>query len=102
MKETLRYWLTRGFLLFLPAVLMASCGHKKDLGSTPPPADPVVVKVAVPVPCKVAEVPKSEDPAVRARKGDDVFTLAKIAAASRRVLLGENGELRAANDKPCG
>lgn len=101
MIRTIRYWWLRGLLIFTPIFALMACGQKPPVVIASKPADPVIAKVVVPVPCKVAEVAKSEDPAVRARKGDDVFTLAKIAAASRRVILGENAELRAANNQPC-
>ena len=95
----LKYWMLRAFIFISPALVLASCGKVQPL--PPPPADPVIAKVAIPVPCEIAEVPPAEDPAVRARKGDDVFTLAKIALASRAALAGENVELRAANKSPC-
>lgn len=98
--KLIRYWLLRGFIFITPALALTACGQKKTVVAIPP-ADPVIAKVVVPVPCEVAQVAKAEDPATRARKGDDVFTLAKIAAASRRVLMGENAELRAANTDAC-
>lgn len=101
MSPTLRYWLLRGLLFFLPATLLTACGPEKVASLPAPPAPAVEVKVAVPVACEIAQVPAAEDPAVRARKDDDIFTLAKIAAASRHVLKGETVELRAANQTPC-
>jgi hypothetical protein len=59
------------------------------------------VKVAVPVPCQIEQVAPKPRPSAQARKGDDVFTLSKIALADRRVLTAENTELRAANTSPC-
>jgi hypothetical protein len=97
----LRYWLLRAFIFVTPALALVSCGGKQLVPLPAAPADPVVAKVIVPVPCEIAQVPPTEDPAGRARKGDDVFTLSKIALASRRVLKGEIGELRAANTTPC-
>lgn len=101
MTRLMRYWLLRGFLFLVPFSLMTACAGKPPVVIASKPADPIIAKVLVPVPCVVAQVPKSEDPAARARKGDDIFTLAKIAAAGWRVLLGENAELRAANSDPC-
>lgn len=101
MIRVVRYWLLRGLLFFTPVAALTACGPEKVASLPAPPAPAVEVKVAVPVACEIAQVPAAEDPAVRARKGDDVFTLAKIAAASRHVLKGENTELRAANHAPC-
>lgn len=98
----LRYWLLRALIFVTPIAALAGCGGAPKVQPLPaPPAAPVVAKVLVPVPCEITQVPPAADPAVRARKGDDVFTLAKISAASRRVLMGENVELRAANTTPC-
>lgn len=87
-------------LAFLAASLLAGCSTR-PAALPAPPADPVIAKVAVPVPCEIAQVPKGEDPAKGARKGDNVFDLAKRALASRRALQAENEELRAANKTPC-
>lgn len=83
------------------AIALSACG-KKTTGALPPPPEPIIVEVAVPVPCDIASVDQPDYPANRARKGDDLFTLAKIAAADRQVLKGEVKELRAANDANCG
>lgn len=99
--KLLRYWILRGLLFITPVFALTACGDEKVSSLPPPPAPPIEVKVAVPVACEIAQVPAAEDPAVRARKGDDVFTLAKISAASRHVLQGEVKELRAANLTPC-
>ncbi|MGH6746403.1 hypothetical protein [Novosphingobium sp.] len=101
MIRAVRYWILRGLLFFTPVTALPACGPEKVASLPAPPAPAVEVKVAVPVACEIAQIPPAEDPAVRARKGDDVFTLAKIAAASRHVLKGENTELRAANLTPC-
>lgn len=95
----LRYWLLRGLILFSPLLLVACAGNPDPIPSLP--SEPIIAHVAVPVPCEIAQVAPAADPAVQARKGDDVFTLAKIALASRQVLIGENAELRAANQTPC-
>src|SRR5438045_863640 len=86
------------------AVSLALSGCQSRPKSQPnplPPAPVQQVKVAVPVPCKIEQVAQKARPSTQARKGDDVFTLSKIALADRRVLMGENTELRAANNTPC-
>lgn len=97
-RSVAQLWL---IVLFVCGIIfmLPGCGPKH----VEPPAPPAVqeVRVAVPVQCEVAQVAKPADPAKQARKGDDIFTLSKIAAASRRVLMGENVELRAANNSPC-
>lgn len=99
LSRLLRYYLLRGMILLAPAGLMACGSPPEPLPA--PPEKPIEVKVAVPVACEIEQVPASADPAKTARKGDDVFTLAKIALASRRVLMGENDQLRTANQTPC-
>ncbi|WJY17663.1 hypothetical protein QQS45_08380 [Alteriqipengyuania flavescens] len=97
----LDYWLRRGLILFGLAATASCAGNPEPGMIQAPPEEPVIAEVIVPVPCEVRQVPEAPDPATRARRGDDIFTLAKIAAASRRVLLGDNEELRAANAGPC-
>lgn len=82
-------------------VLTACQGRPKTQPEPTPPAPVQEVKVAVPVPCQVEQVATKSRPSAQARKGDDIHTLTKIALADRRVLLAENGELRAANTGPC-
>jgi hypothetical protein len=81
--------------------LTACQGRPKSHPEVAPPAPVQEVKVAVPVPCKIEQVAEKPRPSKQARKGDDIHTLTKIALADRRVLLAENGELRAANTSPC-
>lgn len=81
------------------AFLLTACVPKVD--SVPPPPIVQEVKVAVPVACEVAQVAQPAYPAKQARKGDNIHTLTKIALADRRVRMGENVELRAANTSPC-
>lgn len=95
-----RYWL-RGLILFTPIALVA-CGkpaERPKLEAAPPP--PVVAKVAVPVPCAIEQVPMPDYPGNLIRKGDDVYTLSRLAMADRRVRIAERDRLRAANANPC-
>lgn len=96
----LRYYLWRTTIFLMPLGLMA-CGPREKITLPPPPAETVVAKVPVPVPCEIKQIPKPDYPARTARKGDDIFTLAKTAAADRRVRIGETEQLRAANQTPC-
>ena len=82
-------------------VLTACQGRPKSQPEVAPPPPVREVKVAVPVPCKIEQVAEKARPSKQARAGDDIHTLTKIALADRRVLLGENAELRAANTTPC-
>lgn len=99
LPRLLRYYLLRGMIFLAPLGLTACGGRPEPLPS--PPEKPIEVKVAVPVACEIKQVPASADPAKTARPGDDIFTLAKTALASRRVVIAENVELRAANQTPC-
>lgn len=99
MIPMLRYWLLRGFLFLLPLAAMACAPRPAQL--PPPPSETVIAKVVIPVPCEIAQVPQPAYPAATARKGDDIFTLAKTALADRRVRMGETEQLRAANTTPC-
>lgn len=98
--RTLRYWMFRTAIFLMPFGLMA-CGQKPSATLPPPPSETVIAKVAVPVPCEIAQVPQPAYPAKQARRGDNVFDLAKAAAADRRVRIGETEQLRAANTSPC-
>lgn len=91
------------FVLFLclMALITGCTNQAKQVPIQPPPAPPVVAKVAIPVPCEIEQIPQPDYPANTARLGDDIFTLAKIIAADRRVRMGETEELRAANESPC-
>ena len=100
MTQALRYWLLRGWLFLLPLAAMA-CTKQPELRLPPPPPSIVEAAVAVPVPCEIARVDQPAYPAKQARRGDDIFTLAKIALADRRVRIGETAQLRAANNTPC-
>ncbi|MBB3910128.1 hypothetical protein [Sphingomonas desiccabilis] len=97
----LRRWVLRGLILFAP-VPLAACGvtpERPQLNAAPPA--PVVAKVALPVPCAVEQVPMPAYPGDLIRKGDDVYTLARLAMADRRVRIAERDRLRAANNNPC-
>ena len=85
-----------GVLLLLP--FLHGCASRP----TPAlPAPPPVVKVAVPVPCEVAEVAQPARPADRARGDDNIFDLTKVLLADRKVLEGEVKELRKVNEEAC-
>jgi len=78
-----------------------ACSKKAELNLPPPPPSIVEAAVAVPVPCEIARVAQPAYPAKQARKGNDIYSLAKIALADRRVRMGETAQLRAANRDPC-
>lgn len=92
----------RGIILWTPIVALAACGAKQErpqLQAAPPP--PVVAKVAVPVACEIEHVPMPAYPGDLVRKGDDIYTLSRLAMADRRVRIAERDRLRAANATPC-
>ena len=90
MTETLKYWLLRGYIFFLPLTLMA-CNTTQSL--------PKEVLVPVPVPCEVEQVPLTELPV--ASPDANVFELAQVAAARVKLLLADRERLAAANANPC-
>src|SRR3546814_11616385 len=98
--KSFRYYLMR-VLSFLSPLALIACGDREQITLPPPPAETVIAKVAVPVPCEITHVDQPDYPANRARSSDDIFTLAKIAAADRRVRIGETEKLRPANQTPC-
>lgn len=67
----------------------------------PPSRGAKEVLVPVPVACEIKTVDRPAYPSAQAKKGDGIFTLAKIAAADRKVRAAENERLRAANTSPC-
>lgn len=94
--------MNRSLSLTLALLALSACGSRPKSRPEPAPPAPVQqVKVVVPVPCQIEQVPVKDRPSRKARKGDDIHTLTKIALADRRVLTAENGELRAANSSPC-
>lgn len=90
MTLILRRWLARGLILFAPAAL-AAC-------STTAPM-PKVVKVAIPVPCEIAQVPPAVRPKATPEMG--LYDLVKVVLADLRILEAENAQLRAANTANC-
>jgi hypothetical protein len=94
-------WLLFWFVIIVMWLLILSGCSKPVEKLPPPPAKVIEAAVAIPVPCEIEQVPVADRPARTARKGDDIFTLSKIAAADRKVLEGENIELRAANTGGC-
>ena len=81
------------------ALLMGGCSNGPRIAPAPPP--PVVAKIAVPVDCEIEQVPMPAYPGDLVRLGDDVYTLARLAMADRRVRIAERDRLRAANKNPC-
>jgi hypothetical protein len=100
-------WLNRlrGIILWTPIpplIALAACSGaptRPKLQAAPPA--PVVAKVAIPVTCEIEQVPMPAYPGDLVRKGDDVYTLARLAMADRRVRIAERDRLRAANATPC-
>lgn len=90
MTRTLKYWLLRGYIFFLP-LLATACATG--------PTVPKEVLVPVPVPCEVEQVPAPTLPT--ASPDADVFELAKVAAARIKLLMADTERLRAANTSPC-
>jgi hypothetical protein len=100
LASTARVW----WCLPFPALALAGCMHAAapELPKLEPvPAAPTIAKVAIGVPCAVEQVPMPAYPGDLARKGDDVYTLARLAMADRRVRIAERDRLRAANSNPC-
>lgn len=94
----------RGFVLLALAllaalVLLAGCSTAPKPKAAPPA--PIVAKVAIPVPCAIEQVPMPAYPGDLIRRGDDIYTLARLAMADRRVRIAERDRLRAANNNPC-
>lgn len=78
-------------LVGLAALLLASCTSTATL--------PKEIRVPIPVPCEIEQVPATELPAP---DGDEsLYGLAKIALAQIGLLKAENERLRAANNSPC-
>jgi hypothetical protein len=90
MTRTLKYWMLRGYIFFLP-LLAAACA------TTPTP--PKEVLVPVPVACEIEQVEPTPLPTAAADAG--IFELAKVAAARIKLLMADNERLRAANASPC-
>jgi hypothetical protein len=86
----------RRWLLPLLALPLTACA------TTEPPI-PAIQEVLVPVPvaCEIQQVPPPELPSAKARKGMDIWQLAQIALAERRVMMADAARLRAANQTPC-
>jgi len=90
----------RLYLWALPlCFLLPACSTTNRLPPQAPPA--VEVKVPVPVPCEIEQVPGPSYPAAQARQGMSIYDLTRIALADRRVRMGENERLRAATNNPC-
>lgn len=96
--DLFRRWVLRGLIVFTP-IPLAACGARPQLNAAPPA--PVIAKVAIPVACQIEQVPMPAYPGDLIRKGDDVYTLARLAMADRRVRIAERDRLRAANANPC-
>ena len=91
MIHTLRYWLLRGLLFITPILALTACATARPV--------PQVVKVPVPVECKIEQVPAATLPTADASMG--IFDLVKNALARLKLIEAENVRLRAANTSPC-
>jgi hypothetical protein len=94
-------WIAALVIFGLVGLLLSGCSKadRPTLEAAPPA--PVVAKVAVPVACEIEQVPLPDYPGNLIRQGDDVYTLARLAMADRRVRIAERDRLRAANANPC-
>jgi len=78
---------------------LAACTSKP---LTPPQAQSAVeVRVPVPVPCQVTQVPSSRLPTASLSIGGDIYTAVKLILADRSVLKADRARLSAANSDPC-
>jgi len=90
MSRIARLWMALGLLLLTPA-----CATQTVPGAA------VEVKVPIPVPCQIEQVPTPEYPVTTAREGMSIWELSKIVTSDRRVRMAENERLRAAINNPC-
>jgi hypothetical protein len=86
-------------LCVLTIMALAGCSGKPRINPAPPA--PVIAKIAIPVDCVISQVAVPAYPGDMVRIGDDVYTLARLAMADRRVRIAERDRLRAANANPC-
>ena len=92
----------RGIILWTPALALAACGAPQARPQLQPaPVAPVVAKVAIPIACVIERVPMPAYPGDLIEDEDDVYTLARLSMADRRVRIAERDRLRAANETPC-
>ena len=92
----------RGIILWTPALALGACGSRAEAPRVlPAPPAPVVAKVAIPVACVIERVPMPAYPGDLIEDEDDVYTLARLSMADRRVRIAERDRLRAANETPC-
>ena len=92
----------RGMILWTPIVTLAACGSTAERTKVlPAPPAPTIAKVAIPVACVIEHVPMPAYPGDLIQSEDDVYTLARLSMADRRVRIAERDRLRAANAAPC-
>ena len=95
MMTRLQRWLiATGLILLLPA-----CVGGPSIPDAAPPA--IEVRVPYAVPCVLAEVPQETLPSSDATADMNIFELTQRALADRKVLEGENSELRVVNEVGC-
>lgn len=85
---------------FLPVLAAAGCTQTPKLRSAPPA--PVIAKVAIPVPCEVAKIPKPDRPKRLAELTDPIWTAARLIVADHMLLEAYAKELEVALVDPCG
>lgn len=78
-------------LLVLATFILPACTSTATL--------PKEIRVPVPVPCEIEQVPATELPVPDS--DESLYGLAKIALAQIGLLKAENERLRAANNSPC-
>lgn len=86
MTRLQRWLVAMGIILLVPA-----CASTPEL--------PKEVRIPIPVPCEIEQVPATELPVAEADA--NVARKAAVAAARIELLKAENTRLRAANNSPC-
>jgi hypothetical protein len=86
MTRLQRWLVAMGIILLVPA-----CATTPEL--------PKEVRIPIPVPCEIEQVPATELPV--AEPDANVARKAAVAAARIELLKAENTRLRAANNSPC-
>ena len=78
-------------IMLMLCILVSACSTTPQL--------PTEVRIPVPVPCEIEQVPETELPV--ASPDANVAEKATVAAARIELLKAENTRLRAANNRPC-
>lgn len=92
-------WATVLFLALVPILMGSGCASTPKVPLQAPPA--VKVLVPVPVPCVIAEVPKSALPSQSNPILNDIYRAVQIVLADRAVLKADRERMAAANSDPC-